>query len=65
MSGIERQYQKDVDQMILDASPEELKKIQELDLKTQLLGNSFYDCLSSHGHDDIKLTQPSPRQKSK
>ena len=64
MSGIERKYQKDVDNLILNASPEELKKIQEIDMKTQLSGNSFYDSLSNHSHDDVKMTSPSPRHKN-
>ena len=32
-----------LDQMIMDASDEELKKIQEIDIQTQLDGLSFYD----------------------
>ena len=40
---------KTVDEMVLKATPEELRKIQELDLKTQLDGKSFYDtCVSIH-----------------
>ena len=63
MSGIERKYQKDVDNLILNASPEELKKIQEIDMQTQLSGNSFYDSLSNHSHDDVKLTSMTSQTK--
>lgn len=46
MPGIEHRYQKDVDAMILSASAEQLREIQELDLETQMSGDSFYDLLS-------------------
>ena len=37
-----------IDELILRATPEELKKIQELDVSTQLDGRSFYDtCVES------------------
>ena len=64
MSGIERKYQKDVDELILSATPEELKKIQEIDMKTQLSGNSFYDSLSNHSKNDMKLTSPAHPRKT-
>ena len=51
MSGIERQYQKQVDELILNATPEELKKIQEIDMNYQLSGNSFYDSYSNESND--------------
>ncbi len=51
MSGIERKYQKSIDEMILNATPEELQKIQELDLNSQLSGNSFYDSYSNQSND--------------
>ena len=64
MSGIERKYQKDVDELILNASPEQLKKIQEIDMDSQLSGNSFYDSYSNH-HHDVKLTShPSQSKKN-
>ena len=56
MSGVERKYQKQIDELILNASAEELKKIQEIDMNTQLSGNSFYDSFSNKSHDDVKLT---------
>jgi len=43
MNPAERELLAKLDQMILDASGEELKKIQEIDLQTQMDGLSFYD----------------------
>ena len=43
MNPVERELLAKLDQMILDASGEELKKIQEIDLQTQMDGLSFYD----------------------
>ena len=37
--------------MILKATPEELKKIQEIDMNSQLSGNSFYDSYSNQSND--------------
>ena len=42
MSPEEREYMKSIDEIILNASPKELKRIQELDKQIQLEG-SFYD----------------------
>ena len=40
---------KAVDEMILGASPAELREIQRLDVETQLSGGSFYDaCAESN-----------------
>ena len=49
MTPIERQYIEKIDQMILHASEAELKKIQEIDLQTQLNGLSFYDSFINSG----------------
>jgi len=39
---------KSIDELILNATPEDLKKLQELDMSTQLDGKSFYDaCVES------------------
>ena len=46
MSSIEREYTKSIDEIILKASGETLKKLQELDIKTQLHANTFYDAYS-------------------
>ena len=43
MSPAERKELQKLDDLVLDASPEELKKIQETDHKTQMDGLSFYD----------------------
>ncbi len=47
MSIVEREYIKSVDDVILKASGKTLKKLQELDMKTQLHANTFYDAYSS------------------
>ncbi len=39
----EREDLTKLDDLVLDASPEKLKKIQEIDSQTQLEGLSFYD----------------------
>ena len=46
MSSVEREYIKSVDEVILKASGKTLKKLQELDIKTQLHANTFYDAYS-------------------
>jgi len=43
MTPAERRHLQKLDDLILDASPEELKKIQEIDHQTQMEGLSFYD----------------------
>lgn len=43
MTPAERELLKKLDHMVLNASDEELQKIQEIDLQTQLDGISFYD----------------------
>ena len=53
MSQVEREYIKSVDDAILKASGKELKKLQELDLQTQLKANSFYDAFAIQ-HDEPK-----------
>ena len=39
----EREHLKKLDDMVLNASSEELEKIQEIDHQTQMEGLSFYD----------------------
>ena len=46
MSIVEREFFKSVDDVILNASGKTLKKLQELDMKTQLHTNTFYDAYS-------------------
>ncbi len=43
MSPAERRHLQKIDDLVLDASPEDLKKIQEIDYQTQMEGLSFYD----------------------
>jgi len=43
MSTAERRHLQKLDDLVLDASPEDLKKIQEIDYQTQMEGLSFYD----------------------
>ncbi len=45
MSQAERKYAKEVDEKILNATGDELRRLQELDLNTQLSGDSFYEVL--------------------
>ena len=47
MSTVEREFYKSVDDVILKASGKTLKKLQELDMKTQLHANTFYDAYST------------------
>ena len=43
MNVKEREHLKKLDDLVLNASPEELSKIQEVDHQTQMEGLSFYD----------------------
>jgi len=43
MTPKEREHLKKLDDLVLNASSEELKKIQEIDQQTQMEGLSFYD----------------------
>ena len=43
LSPSERKHLQKLDDLVLDASPEDLKKIQEIDHQTQMEGLSFYD----------------------
>jgi len=59
MSTVEREYIKSVDEAILNASGKTLKKLQELDMKTQLHGNTFYDAYSLFHEESKKEKIPS------
>ncbi|MEK0319037.1 MAG: hypothetical protein QQN43_05615 [Nitrosopumilus sp.] len=48
MSLAERKFMKELDEMILNATEPQLKKIQELDIKTQMDGSNFYDVFSKN-----------------
>jgi len=43
MTPKERKHLQKLDDLVLNASPEELTKIQEVDYQTQMEGLSFYD----------------------
>ena len=43
MTPKEREHLKKLDDLVLNASSDELKKIQEIDHQTQMEGLSFYD----------------------
>ncbi len=43
MSPAERRELQKIDDLVLDASPEDLIKIQEIDYQAQIEGLSFYD----------------------
>ena len=43
MTPKEREHLSKIDDLVLNASSEELKKIQEIDSQTQMEGLSFYD----------------------
>lgn len=54
MSQAERDFIKQIDDLILGASQEDLTKIAELDKKTQLDGKTFYDVYSALSDKDRK-----------
>ncbi len=64
MSLAERKFMKELDEMILNASESQLKKIQELDIKTQLDGSNFYDVFSKNDKKST-LTSKVPSIKKK
>ena len=43
MNLSERERLQKLDDLVLNATPEDLKKIQEIDIMTQIEGESFYD----------------------
>ena len=47
MSHIERELVKEVDDAIINASPEFLKLIQKFDVENQLSGGTFYEIFST------------------
>ncbi len=63
MSHVEREYIKTVDEEILKASGAALKKLQDIDMKTQLDVNTFYDAYSDF-HRDPKKQKIHPSSKS-
>jgi hypothetical protein len=66
MSEVEREYIKSVDDTILTASGKALKKLQELDIKTQLYSNTFYDAYAIHKeHKKEKVPSTNTTRKNK
>jgi len=61
MSPTERRELQKLDDLVLDASPEELKKIQEIDYQTQMEELSFYDVY----HDSSSLINQSIKKSFK
>ncbi len=55
---------KTLDEMILNASESQLKKIQELDIETQMDGSNFYDVFSKNDKKST-LTSKVPSIKKK
>lgn len=64
MSEVEREYIKSVDDEILNASGKNLKKLQQLDLKTQLKSNTFYDAYVDYHKEPQKESMTSTTQHS-
>lgn len=64
MSLAERKFMKELDELILNATDSELKKIQELDVKTQMDGSNFYDVFSKN-EKKSSLTSKTPSIKKK
>lgn len=54
MSQIERDFMRQVDELILSASPQTLEKLADIDKKAQLSGQTFYDVYSSLSDEDKK-----------
>ena len=68
MSTQEKELIKNVDELVLYSSKEKLEEIQELDKKTQLSGNSFYDEYVNsfqNNKDKTKTAKPQAYSKGK
>ena len=63
MSHIERELAKQVDDAILNASPEVLKLIQKFDIENQLSGDSFYEVYSTVLKSDKQKNKVLPKTK--
>ena len=60
MTPSERQLLEKLDNLVLTASGDELRKIQEIDIQTQMNGLSFYDAFVN----STSLTNQSIKQES-
>lgn len=64
MSQAEREFIKQIDELVLNASPQALMKLAEIDKKTQLGGTTFYDVYSTLSDEDRKqILVATPRPK--
>ena len=61
MSDVERDFINEVDEKILTASKKSLKKLQKLDIKTQLTENTFYDAFANSKNSSKKESASSPK----
>ncbi|MCE9616947.1 MAG: hypothetical protein K8Q88_01105 [Nitrosarchaeum sp.] len=61
MTPAERQLLEKLDNLVLTASGDELRKIQEIDIQTQMNGLSFYDAFVN----STSLTNQSPKESQK
>ncbi|HXG74866.1 MAG TPA: hypothetical protein VNK44_08640 [Candidatus Nitrosotenuis sp.] len=52
MSHAERDFAKQIDDLILNASPQTLQKIAQIDKKAQMSGVTFYDVYSALTAED-------------
>ena len=61
MTDVERNFINEVDEKILTASKKSLKKLQELDIKTQLKEMTFYDAFANSNQANKKESESSPQ----
>ena len=61
MTDVERDFINEVDEKILTASKKSLKKLQKLDIKTQLTEKTFYDAFANSKQTDKKESASSPK----
>lgn len=52
MSQIERDFMRYVDELVLNGSPDLLRKLAEIDIAAQMTGRTFYDVYSSLSDED-------------
>ena len=65
MTPAERQLLEKLDNLVLTASEDELRKIQEIDIQTQMNGLSFYDAFvnsTSLANQSIKQESQESKQ---
>jgi aminoglycoside/choline kinase family phosphotransferase len=52
MSHIERDFMRQVDELVLSATPELQAKLAQIDTQAQLTGKTFYDVYSALSDED-------------